>query len=355
LEGLRLELGTSHSQRIVALSSENTGTGSVLDWTVTTSQPRSPSENIAVLDLDGGFIRFSDGRWARRPASSDQFSIQLDDSLGPGGNLRPGAGRWTLDDSARANAVTITAPFGAAGGSNVESIAETTARAARQLWSHERLVELATLTGATSLDDIHRDTLLSTIEPARAVTLLDYERRAHGTPGVALARARAWADVDLDVRCADAPGTVSVVVVPFLPVGRPEPTPELLVAVSRHLTAAKTLGSRVRVNGPSYHPVSVRVVVETQADVDQDRVLTEVDAAVRLFLDPLAGGPLGRGWPFGRDVYRTEIMAIAGSVAGVEMVAEVELGSDENTGCSNVCVPATSLVELVDMEVEAGS
>ena len=68
-------------------------------------------------------------------------------------------------------------------------------------------------------------------------------------------------------------------------------------------------------------------------------------AALNKFLDPLVGGPDGSGWPFGRDVYRSEIMRIIDEVPGVDYVASLELiGGDGQPQCGNVCLGPTWLV-----------
>jgi hypothetical protein len=70
-----------------------------------------------------------------------------------------------------------------------------------------------------------------------------------------------------------------------------------------------------------------------------------VVAALNKFLDPLVGGPEGSGWPFGRDVYRSEIMRIIDEVPGVDYVASLELiGGDGQPQCGNVCLSPTWLV-----------
>ena len=62
---------------------------------------------------------------------------------------------------------------------------------------------------------------------------------------------------------------------------------------------------------------------------------------------------MGRGWPFGRDVYRTEIMTVAGKVPGVDLVTDVVLGGED--GCSNLCVPGTDLVAIDALTVEVSA
>ena len=231
------------------------------------------------------------------------------------------------------------------------------AAAGRALAAHEELVRLAEAHDVDSLDDLDRRLVEPTAVPARAVTALDLERLALATPGVVVARARAFPGLDLAVPCWHAPGTVSLVVITPEPADRPGADAEVLGAVRDHLAGRRTVGTRLRVEAPRYLPVSVGVGVRVAARADATRVVAAVDRAVRRFLHPLLGGPLGRGWPFGRDVYRTEVLAVAGDVPGVELAAWVRLsGADASPGdaasCANLCVPAVDLVDLVNLTVE---
>jgi hypothetical protein len=43
------------------------------------------------------------------------------------------------------------------------------------------------------------------------------------------------------------------------------------------------------------------------------------------YLDPLLGGPTGDGWPFGRDLYLSEMQSVVQGVEGVEYAQDVTL------------------------------
>lgn len=229
------------------------------------------------------------------------------------------------------------------------------AASARALHAHEELVRLALTHDVESLDDIDRELVRATAAPARAVNVLDIERLALATPGDEVERVRAFPGLDLAVPCWRAPGTVSVIVLPDAPADRPEPSGELLVAVDRQLRRHKIVGTRIRVHGPHYTPVSIAVEIAVRDGTDPMRAVAGVDRAIRTFLHPLRGGPAGLGWPFGRDVYRTEILALATEAPGVDLATSVQLSGGEapdSTTCANLCVPAVDLVDLVDLHVE---
>jgi len=43
------------------------------------------------------------------------------------------------------------------------------------------------------------------------------------------------------------------------------------------------------------------------------------------FLNPLIGGMDGKGWPFGRDLFMADIMAVLLAVPGVDFIRSVKL------------------------------
>jgi hypothetical protein len=74
-------------------------------------------------------------------------------------------------------------------------------------------------------------------------------------------------------------------------------------------------------------------------------VVEDVVAALNAFLNPLRGGPAGRGWPFGRDVYRSEILEVIDKTSGVDHVEDLELvGGSSDPQCGNLCVGPLMLV-----------
>jgi hypothetical protein len=180
----------------------------------------------------------------------------------------------------------------------------------------------------------------------RAVTLADYEQLALATPGTRVARVTAIAGMHPDFPCLQAPGMIAVIVLPFLPQGSPTPTPGLLRAVSAYLRPRRVVGSRVEVVGPTYLEVAVQATVKSVTGTNKTTLQQAIVAALNTFLDPLIGGPGGTGWPFGRDVYRAEIMKVIDAVPGVDYITSLALLADEGQPqCGNVCLGPTWLVE----------
>jgi hypothetical protein len=123
----------------------------------------------------------------------------------------------------------------------------------------------------------------------------------------------------------DASADVSVVVLtsrPASPSGG-ESAPELLRKVRQALDRARLLCTRVHVLEPRYVTIDLQVSLTIRPNFQQDVVHESVLQSLRRFFDPFQGGPGGGGWPFGRDVYLSEIYQLLAPVSGVEEVRQV--------------------------------
>jgi len=187
----------------------------------------------------------------------------------------------------------------------------------------------------------------------RAVTLADYERLAKDTPGVQLARVAARANLHPSFPCWKAPGLITVIVVPSLPSPRPAPNSGLRRAVASYLQPRRIIGTRVEVVGPTYIEIAIRSTVQSLERIDTEALRQRIVAALNEFLDPLRGGPEKTGWPFGRDVYRSEVLQVIDEVPGVDFVLALEISADGcPPQCGNICIPPTVLVVTGSHEIE---
>jgi predicted phage baseplate assembly protein len=326
-----------------------------------------PGDALFALDAQAGIVRFGDSVRGAVPAEGSTIVAGFG-STAAAGAARPGAGPWRLagvDDAL--NAVVLgsdPAAFEAglerissrvaAAGSDAEELEAATGRAAEFLWAHERLIEAASAARAGTLDELPRERVDERVAPARAVTALDFERLALAVPGTRVARARAWAGTDVALPGLVAPGTVSVVIVPFLPEARPVPSEGLLAEVRRFLDGRRLLGTRLVVAGPRYVELAVSAKLRALAGTDAEELCSRAERAVADHLHPLTGGPVRRGWPFGRDVYRSELMQLLDELRGTDHVAELVLtAAAEGERCDDVCVGPNELVALTSIRVEA--
>jgi predicted phage baseplate assembly protein len=344
--------------------------GEVEVWAGERWEPRDdldaagPGESVFRLEPAASLLCVGDGERGRVIADGTPVLASYDVTLGRAGGAQPAAvwGIAGVDDAWNAaltgavpqalDAAVAVAPLVApGGGADAETVAHAAGRAAAAVWAHERLLELCPSGAPQTLDQVPRADVLERVAPERASTLLDFERLALAVPGVDVRRARAIAGVDPRDPCLRAPATVTVVVLAGRPASYPEPEPGLLEAVHRHLDRRRVIGTRLRVVGPSYVDIRVRARVRARSGAGA-ALAGEVAAALDAFLDPLVGGPQRTGWPFGRDVYRSEVLELVASVAGVEHVLELELEGPSGGGCDNVCVPPAALVRAGAHEIE---
>ena len=287
------------------------------------------------LDPTQGTARFGDGNRGRVAPDGSLVFAAYDSTRAEDGNIAARTINRLVDsphnrtllndlDAIKTGLQKITNPIAAAGGQAAESLEEAEARA----------IELMNST-------------------ARAVTLKDYEELAMRTPGTRLARVAARANIHPSFPCLQAPGMIMLVILPDMPVARPVPSAGLRRVVSRFLNRRRVIGTRVEVVGPVYLEVAVRAKVKALAGVSKATLQQKIDDALNEFLDPLRGGPDGTGWPFGRDVYRSEIMQVIDEVAGVDHVFSLDLVAEGcDPQCGNVCLGPTSLVASGLHEIE---
>lgn len=317
----------------------------------------SSTEATMVVDATTAIAEAGDGAHGEVVPVGTSVVAAFDTTLAAAG--RVGAGQsWALDTGMWNRALlgadpatiaplltTIANTAPSSGGHPQETLAHAMGRAAALLWSHELLIALCPTGACQTLDQLDPATVRASPVPIRASTTLDFERIAISVPDTRVRRARALPNVDPRYPCLDAPGAVTVIIVPELPMGRPQPSRGLLRVVQRYLDRRRVLCTRVMVVGPTYVIVSIATKVMAVVGADPARVRTDVIAALDDFLDPLVGGPLARGWPFGRDVYRNEILAVIDRAAGVDHVLSLTMTADSGEAdCDNICVAPTALV-----------
>lgn len=171
-----------------------------------------------------------------------------------------------------------------------------------------------------ALDAEVRRTVRELRRTDRAVTGDDYESLARAADPASVARARCIPERNLELsdatlRQQPQPGHVSVVVMPF----RSGDLERVRATVAEYLEPRRLLTARVHVVGPRFVPVRVRVTLRLLPDAKAEQVLEAATNALRSFLDPLAGRD-GTGWPFGRNVYVSEIYRLLDALPGVDFV-----------------------------------
>lgn len=183
-----------------------------------------------------------------------------------------------------------------------------------------------------------RRALADTWAPYRAVTGDDYEALARDAwphspeaaalgPAARLRRVRCLEGRDLegDAPLADAPGHVSLVV---LPADAATASPVLCDSLWRFFEPRRLLTTRHHVVGPRPLAVRVDATIYLDDDVAPRTVRARVEAELSRWFHPHRGGVDGDGWPLGGDVFVSDLYARLDAVAGVDFVADVAARTD---------------------------
>ncbi len=286
-----------------------------------------PHDRAYTLSPETGQIAFGDGRVGGVPPDGAKITATYQVGGGAAGNVAAGnleafpagihnAGlvpSWNL----LAPVLQVDQPFAACGGADAEPILQAMGRA-----------------------------FTSLTEPRRGVTVADFVSLALATPGVPVARAFALADYDPKFPCFPALGSVTVVVLPQCPEAMPQPGAGFLKAAARYIERRRTITTEVHVIGPDYTTVSVSARLNVQPGTNLQQITQLAQGALADFLNPLRGGPDKNGWPVGRSVYRSDLLALLNALPGVVFVDQLTLQANGGTaiGCDNIGVCSHSVV-----------
>lgn len=269
---------------------------------------------LCVLNSETGTLTFGDGRNGRVPPAGAQIKVHFRRGGGTKGNVA--ANQLTKLPLPFASLV-VTQPFAAEGGKRAETLNQAKARAAREL-----------------------------VNPTRAVTLGDFETLAMATPGVPIARVHAIADYHPKMSCIPVSGSITLVVIPFCPFNKPMPSAALLTTVQNYLERRRLLTSEVHVVAPHYSTITVTAELHPKAEVNRRQLMQSAHAALEKYFHPLQGGAEGKGWPIGRAVYRSELLALLNELDGVLYVSDLswQLNDKPASRCGNLELCCTGLL-----------
>ncbi|MBD2314111.1 putative baseplate assembly protein [Desertifilum sp. FACHB-1129] len=169
----------------------------------------------------------------------------------------------------------------------------------------------------------------------RAVTPEDFEALALQAGMGAVARTRCLSATE-----RQEAGTVRLLIVPqantdAIAMGmgiHPERfalTPQLQDRILAYLNERRLLGIQVKCIEPNYVGVSVQTEVALEPAYNnpqaQEEILFNLRVALYRFLNPLTGGSDGKGWPFGRPLYPSDIVTLFQQTPGVRYLGVVQL------------------------------
>lgn len=176
-----------------------------------------------------------------------------------------------------------------------------------------------------AIDQTLERALRSLQQVSRTVTATDFESLARAAvPETPIARTALTFYED---PARDIPSTALIIVVPDQPqTDQPTPDLDLTDQIFRYLATRSLLTTRFQVIGPQYVEVVIKAL-EVVRKPGSGLTTSEVEQIIREFLHPLRGGVDGRGWPFGRAVYKSELYQQLESIPRVDHVEVLELGT----------------------------
>jgi hypothetical protein len=114
--------------------------------------------------------------------------------------------------------------------------------------------------------------------------------------------------------------------------------------VGGHLRRRRPLTTELHVVGPHY--VAVTVSATLHMAEPYSGVAERAQEALDAFFDPLHGGPVATGWPFGRGVLESDLLDALGRLPGVAYVDQLQIASDGGPPrCQNLALCPTDLVD----------
>jgi predicted phage baseplate assembly protein len=182
---------------------------------------------------------------------------------------------------------------------------------------------------AEPLDEAKSRARRSLKEVTRGVTTTDFETLTTQTPGIRVARVKVLTQYHPNFPAIQMPGAVTIVVVPeTLPPMTdrlPVPSSGFLKSIYRHLKSKSIITTNLSVIGPEFIEVKVVAAIRVDPWMSAENVRVQVVDKLRAFLNPLTGSHDGKGWPFGRPVYKSEIYELIETVPGVVCVERIAL------------------------------
>ena len=119
------------------------------------------------------------------------------------------------------------------------------------------------------------------------------------------------------------------------------------------LDERRLITCRHHVVGPTYTDVRTKTRVVGSAQVREKTLRDRIGSNLQAFFHPILGGPGAKktGWPFGRDVYVSEVYQIIEETEGIDHVEFLALeGRSEDEawtdGGDRVNVPPNNLVSF---------
>lgn len=172
-----------------------------------------------------------------------------------------------------------------------------------------------------------RETVMAIRQTNRAITCKDFEDHALAADD-RVARAHCVSRRNLESENSDAykinrDGHISVVIVPDpqkYKKGEAKPGEDIIKIVKNYLEPRRLLTTVVHVVPPRYFSIGVCITLHLKRDALENVTLDQALDSLSNFFHHINGGHDGKGWPFGRNVFVSEIYELLDTLPGVDFV-----------------------------------
>src|SRR5262249_13997021 len=134
----------------------------------------------------------------------------------------------------------------------------------------------------------------------------------------------------------------------------PQPTADQISALFSYLDQRRMLTTKLHVTGPRYVHVTAELVVARNPDAVETALKDAINRTLTSLLNPLPSDA-GEGWPFGRDVFVSEVYEALEEIPGIDFITDAMLDSDCAPNDA-MCVVATPIWhadgDLVGLRIE---
>jgi Baseplate J-like protein len=276
-----------------------------------------PRDRHYILNRTIGEIATGNGERGRIPIAGINNLVVRYYRYGGGVNSNIPAGGIADLQTNIAGVDTVTNNWAAEGGDDEESIADTKARAPKELKARDR-----------------------------AVTNQDFEFLAQQTPGVRVRRAHALPLFHPQFPDTPIPGAITVIIIPESKSPKPIPSEGTMQTVCAYLNRHRLLTTEVFIAPPKYVQVKVEATVLARPSANPAAVKTHIEMVLNTYLHPLTGGEDGLGWPLGGEVIHSEVFRRVLSVDGVQRIDELRIviDGDRLLPCTDAPIPKNFLV-----------
>jgi Baseplate J-like protein len=265
----------------------------------------SATDRHYVLDWMTGEIRFGNGSYGKIPPIGTGNLRMTYYRTGGGVQGNSPVGSIAQLKTTIPYIDSVTNPIAAAGGADAESIESLIDRAPRQIRHGNR-----------------------------AVTIEDYQDLAiEASPEVARAKCFPLLNLsqnpfeiqNLIDQLPQAPGVVSVIIVPRSLDPKPLPSIELINRVQSYIQARSIATAKIAVVGPLYIQFDIKVEIATVSLSGISEIEQNVKSTLDRFLHPLTGGSEGNGWTFGRTPHLSDFYALLESIPGIDHIQSLSI------------------------------